>query len=99
MTLCTNIFSSTYITKPIQFAKFLQIKQSIRILKLKTATCNAGGNEPSESAFNDSEEDDLSVGLVDSPSAGQAAPITGLTTSTTPLENLLFHTGFLKPST
>ncbi|KAL4577720.1 hypothetical protein LXL04_013831 [Taraxacum kok-saghyz] len=57
-------------------------------------TCNAGGKEASERAFRDSDEEDLREALVDSPSAGQAAPMTGLTTSTTPFDGR-FHTGFL----
>ncbi|KAI3751009.1 hypothetical protein L2E82_21999 [Cichorium intybus] len=57
-------------------------------------TRNAGGKGPSERAFKDSDEVDFREALVDSPSTGQAAPMTGLTTLTTPFD-CLFHTGFL----
>ncbi|KAF5782792.1 hypothetical protein HanXRQr2_Chr11g0500251 [Helianthus annuus] len=79
------------------FADFISL---FSIPRCKTAiflTCDKIIELVSESAFNDSDEDSLSVGLVDSLSASQAAPITGLTASTTPLENL-FHKGFLHAS-
>ncbi|MFS7970828.1 hypothetical protein Hanom_Chr09g00825541 [Helianthus anomalus] len=70
----------------------------IHIQLCKTATYNARGNEPSENAFNDCYNEDLSISLVDLPSTGQTAPVTGLTASTTLLSKL-FHTVFLHAST
>ncbi|MFS8011303.1 hypothetical protein Hanom_Chr14g01307461 [Helianthus anomalus] len=68
-----------------------------RLWSAQELTCDRIIELVSESAFNDSDEDSLSIGLVDSLSVGQAASITGLTATATPLENL-FKIAFLHAS-